>query len=175
VKFDIIGAYGTINNRDTFLSSVHKLAKRHEILIQVFDASKIFGRDHLHSAILHALRAKTLKTMSTKSLKMEVLLYASGERQIQKAIDKMGIKKQNTTVAIILFYHKRKPYSQMFKKKVLNEVLKISHLKRNDKVLEGDVNTLKEFGFTDQEIQAVPKSKYKYLILEKVALVDIIK
>ena len=49
------------------------------------------------------------------------------------------------------------------------------NLKRDDKVLEGDVDTLKRFGITEDELSTIPESKYGDLLLEKVALVDIIK
>ena len=42
-------------------------------------------------------------------------------------------------------------------------------------VLEGDRETLKRFGITGLEIRTVPEAKYGDLILEKVAMVDVIK
>jgi tRNA threonylcarbamoyladenosine modification (KEOPS) complex Cgi121 subunit len=49
------------------------------------------------------------------------------------------------------------------------------HLTHDDTILEGNRDTLKRFGITDQEIRTLPENKYGDLILEKVAMVDIIK
>jgi tRNA threonylcarbamoyladenosine modification (KEOPS) complex Cgi121 subunit len=46
---------------------------------------------------------------------------------------------------------------------------------RDDDVLEGDENTLRSFGISDEEKQTVSKQYYASLILERIALIDIIK
>jgi len=53
--------------------------------------------------------------------------------------------------------------------------MNILNLEKDDKVLEGDENTLKSFGLNEMELRTVTKAKYGDLILEKVAMVDIIK
>ena len=47
------------------------------------------------SAVEHAIRAFERKTNTTNSLEKEIILYASGERQLKLAIPKIGIKKGN--------------------------------------------------------------------------------
>jgi tRNA threonylcarbamoyladenosine modification (KEOPS) complex Cgi121 subunit len=98
-------------------------------------------------------------------------LYASGERQIQKAIEKIGIKKRNQKIAFIFIKENNRKISD----DEVEHVLSSLNLKRDDKVLEGDVDTLKRFGITEDELSTIPESKYGDLLLEKVALVDIIK
>ncbi|GAG37349.1 unnamed protein product, partial [marine sediment metagenome] len=105
---------------------------------------------------------------TTNSLGMEILLYASGERQLKLAIPKMGIKKGKGNIAFVFTNGK-------ISDKLVNEILKHLTLKRDDKVLDGDRNTLKKFGLKETEIETVKKAKYGNLILEKVAMVDIIK
>jgi len=58
---------------------------------------------------------------------------------------------------------------------VVGEILEALNLIRDDKVLEGDIDTLRKFGITQQELMTVPKNKHGNLILEKVAMVDVIK
>ena len=129
----------------------------------------IFGERHLISAIEHAKRSIDRKTNTTKSLEMEILLYASGERQLKLAIPKMGVKKGTANIAFV-FIKDSKITDQM-----INELLKQLSLIQDDKVIEGDENTLKKFGITENETGTVTKDKYGNLILEKVAMVDIIK
>ena len=53
--------------------------------------------------------------------------------------------------------------------------MKSLKLKVDDKVLEGNKETLIKFGIEENEIETVTKEKYSYIILEKVAMVDILK
>ena len=58
---------------------------------------------------------------------------------------------------------------------LIYELLKLLSLNWDDKVLDGNMDTLMKFGIRENEIKTVTKSKYGDLILEKVAMVDIIK
>jgi tRNA threonylcarbamoyladenosine modification (KEOPS) complex Cgi121 subunit len=104
---------------------------------------------------------------------MEILLYASGERQIQRAIQKVGIKKGKVNIALV-FVDKVQENGKI-SDDAIAEILKILKLLRDDKVLEGDINTLRKFGIAQQELITIPESKQGDLILEKVAMVDVIK
>ena len=87
----------------------------------------------------------------------------------------MGVKKGKQTIAFVLVDPlKRKPDRKTYAADV-DKLLRMFHLTSDDKVLEGDKDTLKRFGITDQELHTLPESKYSSLILEKVALVDVIK
>ncbi len=141
------------------------------MVIQVVNADFVYGKDHLFSAVEHTIRSFKNRMNSLKSLSLEMLLYASGERQIQKAIEKIGIKKGNQKIAFIFI----KANNRKISDDEVEHVLSSLNLKRDDKVLEGDVDTLKRFGITEDELSTIPESKYGDLLLEKVALVDIVK
>jgi len=164
----IIGANGIISNVDNFLKEIEIFAKNKNLVIQVFDADMIYSKNHLISAYDHAVRSINRKKNSTNSLEKEILLYASGERQLKIAIPKMGIKKGKSNIAFIFI-------NNQMSDKTIKDFLKFFSLSRNDDVLIGDINTLKKFGITKNEIETVTKEKFESLILEKVALVDIIK
>ena len=164
----VVGAKGNIQDVDSFLKQIISFTKKHNFVIQVFNADLIYGKNHLISATEHAFRAMKQKTNTTNSLAMEILLYASGERQLKLAIPKMGIKKGNNNIAFVFT-------NSNISDRIVNDVLKQLDLERDDKVLEGDVNTLKNFGLNKKEIETLREDKYGHLILEKVALVDIIK
>ena len=164
----IVGARGNIQDVDSFLKQVLGFAQKHDVVIQVFNAEMIYGKNHLESATEHAVRAMNQSTNTTNSLGMEILLYASGERQLKLAIPKMGVKKGKGNIAFVFTNGK-------ISDKLVNEILKHLTLERDDKVLDGDRNTLKKFGLKETEIETVKKAKYGNLILEKVAMVDIIK
>ncbi len=68
---------------------------------------------------------------------------------------------------------------QSTKKKIDNEVIRrlivFFQLTLDENVIDGDLDTLKRFGITKKELSTIPKEKYGAVILEKVALVDVIK
>ena len=167
----IIGAKGNIQDVDSFLKKVTEFVEENDILIQAFDAELIYGKNHLISAFEHAKRAMDRKTNTTNSLAMETLLYSSGERQLKLAIPKMGIKKGDVAIALIFIIEPPNKFSDQ----LVSEFIEELSLKRDDSVLEGDENTLKKFGISQNELKTVTKTKYGNLILEKVAMVDIIK
>ena len=171
---EIIGARGNIKDIDIFLKQVISFAQKHHVIIQVFDANMIFGKAHLVSSVEHATRALRRKTNTTNSLDKEILLYASGERQIKLAIPKMGIKKGNGNIAFV-FVNDVKAGGSELSDHLVDEVLESFSLVRDDSVLEGDMDKLRKFGINENEIKTVTKAKYGHLILEKVAVVDIIK
>ena len=167
----IIGAKGNIQDVNFFLKEISSLSKKYDIVIQVFNADLVYGEDHLSSAVEHAMRSFKNQMNSLNSLPLEMLLYASGERQIQKAIEKIGIKNGNQKIAFIFMMDNNRKISD----DEVEHVLSSLNLKREDKVLEGDVDTLKRFGINEDELSTIPETKYGDIILEKVALVDIIK
>ncbi len=167
----IIGAKGKIQDINSFLKKIITLSSRYDMVIQVVNADFVYGKYHLFSAVEHTIRSFKNRMNSLNSLSLEMLLYASGERQIQKAIEKIGIKNGNQKIAFIFIKENNIKISD----DEVEHVLSSLNLKRDDKVLEGDVDTLKRFGIAEDELSTIPESKYGDLLLEKVALVDIIK
>ncbi len=167
----IIGAKGSIKDVDDFLKKVESFASKNILRIQVFNADMVYGKDHIFSAVEHAKRAIERKTNTTNSLEKEILLYASGERQLKLAIPKMGVKKGTGNIAFIVLNEENREIP----KKIENDLLQYFNLDKDNTVLEGNIDTLKKFGINEEETKTVTKAKYGYLILEKVAMVDIIK
>jgi len=171
----VIGARGTIKNIDSFVEHLLLFSKKENLVIQAFDATVIYGKDHLISATTHAQRAFEQGRNATNSLALEILLYAAGERQIQRAIQKIGVKKGEQAIAFVIINDMTLKTKSHIEKAVIQKLLTTFHLTSDDTVLEGNRTTLKKFGITEKEISTVPESNYGDLILEKVALVDIIK
>ena len=173
----ILGATGQIQNVEDFVEKVLMFSQRYNVVVQVLDAEVVYGEKHLLSAGEHAIRAMKQKRNSTNSLAMEILLYASGERQIKLGIQKMGVKKGASVVAFVMI-DKLRDISEAngnISNEEVETFLKTLKFRRDDKVLEGDIDTLQRFGITEQEINTVTSEKHGHLILEKVAMVDVIK
>lgn len=132
--------------------------------VQLLDARTVCGRDHLVSAAEHAERAVREGTNVAKSLAVEFVVYASGERQIADALAKVGIRNDTREFAVVLFGGGDP-----------DEVLKELALTRDDSVLESSREKLEAFGITDAEIESLPPDRVNDLVLERVALVDLLK
>jgi KEOPS complex subunit Cgi121 len=171
----VLGTHGTIKNIDTFVQQLLAFSKQEHLIIQAFDARVIYDKNHLISATNHAKRAFQQGTNAINSPALEILLYAAGERQIQKAIKKIGVKKGEQQIVFVITDFFNQKTNKYVGKTVIQKLLKTFHLTIDEKVLKGDRATLKRFGITDQELSTIPEEKYGDLILEKVAMVDVIK
>ncbi len=158
------GARGKISSVEEVLEKLRQFCDERECEAQLFDAEMVFGEAHIQSALEHAERAFKEGRSSAKSLATEMMLYASGERQISSAISKMGIKDGTTEFCILLIGGAD-----------LDELIRDLGLKEDVSVLEGDVSNLKAFGVSKKEIDSVPEDKVFDLILERVAMVDLLK
>ncbi|MFQ5910791.1 MAG: KEOPS complex subunit Cgi121 [Thermoplasmata archaeon] len=159
----IAGVRGRVSNCEDILQAAREFCGS-EGSVQLMRASMVFGRIHLESAVDHAIRSFEQGRNSSNSLATETLLYASGMRQISRAIEKMGIKEGDSEIAIVAF----RDFD-------LKRFLGTANLVQDDSVLEGDAAMLPEFGLTEEEIASVPGSKVLDLVLEKVAMVDLLK
>jgi tRNA threonylcarbamoyladenosine modification (KEOPS) complex Cgi121 subunit len=141
---------------------------------QFFDAELIASQEHLYFAVLNALQAFQNKTNISKSLAMETMLYASAQRQIQKAIQRGGIKPETTSMAVIIIGENPKQIET-----VLQAITECVGVEPDEKVLE--MSKVKEkkiketFQITDEELKTVMKNENREeavvnLVVERVAL-----
>lgn len=94
-----VGACGEADPPEVRLAAVRGL----EGAVQLLDARHVFGRDHPVSTAEHAQRAMRAGTNVAKSLAVEFVLCASGERQIADALRMMGIRDDTREFAVVLF------------------------------------------------------------------------
>lgn len=99
---EITGFSGvTIGNEKEFVPHVRcRMPKGVEL--QFFDASMVATWQHLFFAVLNALVAFKNGRNISKSLAVEIMLYASGQRQIKKAIERVGVKAKSKEVAALI-------------------------------------------------------------------------
>ena len=159
LSFEVLGATGRIGDIEHVVAYFQR-AKGKGVAM---DADLVCGADHLISAALHALRAWERGENTASSIGMEAMLYASGERQISKAITKMGMKTGGDRVALLLF--------GIDACRVLADL----GLERDDDVLKESAEKALRFGITEKEIEAVGEQRAADLVLERVASVDLIK
>jgi KEOPS complex subunit Cgi121 len=129
--------------------------------VVLLDASMVVGEDHLRSAILHARRAMSNGTSSSDQLALEMMVYASGERQISKAKGKMT-PSPGADLAVVTLDAK-------------GEVdLGSVGLSRRDDVLRPSREKARAFGISEEELEA-SGDDWPLLVLERVAMVEVLK
>ena len=148
-----------------------------ETHIQIFNAKFIAGYEHLYFAVLNALTAFKNGFNISKNLAMEVLLFASAQTQINKAIETLGVKPDVSEVAVVIISDSKDGAEVALR--VVSELLSGE---RSDSVLElneDKVKAIRElFSITDPEIEAVSErlgeggveEAVTRLIIERVAL-----
>jgi KEOPS complex subunit Cgi121 len=154
----LLGASGTL---DDMAGTVSRLRQQTGGQVLIMDASKVLGEDHLRSAVLHARRAMTNNTASCELLTLEVLIYASGERQISRAKEKMD-PVPGHPLAIVILDARCEPD------------LEGEGLRRDQRVLMPTMSKAIAFGLTPVEIEAAG-GDWLALALERVAMVEVLK
>jgi KEOPS complex subunit Cgi121 len=90
-----------IEDIDRFLASIGGLEAEYDCAIQAFDADYVLGRDHLRAAVEHADRAFDRGENVARERAVEILLYAAGRRQINRALQ-MGVGEGESDVVVVV-------------------------------------------------------------------------
>ena len=89
-----------ITDIEDFFETIQK--KTGNAQVQFFDANLTVGWEHLYFAALNALNAFKNKRNFSNSLAVEMLLFASAQRQIKRAVDIIGIKPAMSRIAVLV-------------------------------------------------------------------------
>ena len=162
----------SFDKAEIFLKTNRKQTKQN-VDIQFFDAELIATQEHLYFASLNTLQAFKNKTNLSKSPAMETLLYASAERQIQKAIKRCGIKPQTKNMAVAIIGEDPKQMQNTIDalNKGINSEPDVSVLEMT-KTKETKIK--KAFKITNEELKTVANNNQKKtiinIVIEQVAL-----
>lgn len=96
----IVEGMAIVEDVDAFVEGLGDLGSEYGVAVQAFDARYVVGRDHLERARTLANRAAERGTMIARNRAVEILLYAAGRRQINRAFE-MGIA-EGTTPAVVV-------------------------------------------------------------------------
>jgi KEOPS complex subunit Cgi121 len=100
-SFDTEETVPTYETLEDFLSTLRTIGEDHDVLIQAFDARYVAGEDHLRSALEHAKRSMERGENVADDLAVEVLCYAAGRRQIDRAME-LGVGTGQQSVIVLL-------------------------------------------------------------------------
>ncbi|MEM3565906.1 MAG: KEOPS complex subunit Cgi121 [Candidatus Bathyarchaeia archaeon] len=174
-KYVAIAGFRDVKIADVedFLETVRKcLAKNVEA--QFFDAWLVVTWQHLYFAALNAINAFKNGINISKSLAVEMLLYASAQRQIRKAMSLLGVKPNCEAIAVLVVGEKAEDVET-----ALQVISNVVGGRRDDAVLElsrEKIGVIREaFEISDAELEAIVKGNdlmqaLVNLVIERVAL-----
>ena len=126
--------------------------------VVLFDPSVVCGKAHIESAVMHADRAFAEGTNRARNILTEIVLYAACERQIGKAMKKMGPKEGSEGMVAAVLNVKGD-----LKLDALGAV-------RDDSLCDASEEKAKNLGA--ELFEGIPPEE---CVLEQVAMVDLLK
>jgi KEOPS complex subunit Cgi121 len=97
----VVEGTARVEDVDEFVTTLGEIGDRHDAVVQAFDARYVVDRDHLERATEIALRERERGNGIARDAGVEVLLYAAGRRQIERALE-MGVSEGATPVAVVV-------------------------------------------------------------------------
>ncbi|NHI83079.1 MAG: hypothetical protein EAX81_02070 [Candidatus Thorarchaeota archaeon] len=93
--------YNTKQKSQNELLEIAEKYSKNLLALQFFNPDLIAGVEHLLSASQNALNALTGQYYKARSLDVEIILYASCQRQIGVALNTLGIRDKPASVALV--------------------------------------------------------------------------
>ncbi|WP_292522222.1 KEOPS complex subunit Cgi121 [Methanoculleus sp.] len=163
---DIYPAVFTVDDKMRFLNEIRTIADACDTHIILFDADRLAGRDHVEAALRHAWRSWTGGEPIANSFEMEALLYAAGTRQCQVA-SAFGVHpgENHSYIAVC-------PPAPGVRDRLAGLV----------RFADGDWDGIEPakralladlFDITPEEVAVVGEDRFRDLVLERVALLDV--
>ena len=165
----IVSGLVQIKDLREFLNTLNKISSANNITIQALDADKIAGERHVCFAVKKATDAMEAHTNVANDLGVEIMRYAAGERQIEKAFS-MGLHDGDNKVVFVLVGEE---HSLSLAVIALLEIIDEKPLL--DYSVSKQESIISQFNITESEIEAVGEDKIPELVIERVALVDVLK
>lgn len=143
------------------IAQINDAADKADSTVVLFDAEKIAGFAHIESAVAHAKRSFAEGKQIARSLSMEILVYASGQRQCSLA-SKFGLHDGENKVYVLILDGDEEKAAALVRE-IVSECEPFAPNKEKLKA---------EFGITDAEMEAAGENRIEELVIERVALVD---
>jgi tRNA threonylcarbamoyladenosine modification (KEOPS) complex Cgi121 subunit len=151
---------------NAILEGLARIDRRRGTVSQIFDASRIAGKEHLLQAARLSLIAEATGKKFASSLNIELACWAAAERQIVRGFDKVGVHKGTSDVALLILGK-----SGLAVKRSIKDFVRELIVERDDDVVEltqEKIPTLlKIFSISRSELKICDIQK---LVLERIAL-----
>ncbi len=90
-----------VDDLDAFVADLGAIGERHGVTVQAFDARYVADRSHLERAVELADRSIERGENVARDRAVEILLYAAGRRQIDRALE-MGVDEGKNRAVILI-------------------------------------------------------------------------
>jgi len=160
----LVEGWATITDVNDFVAQLTDIGDEFDCAVQAFDAAYVAGNKHLESAVQHANRAFERGENIAHDRAVEILLYAAGRRQINRALT-MGVSDGEQPVVVVVDGECEEPAADaVFELLTPNETLGTPN---RDTVFEF-------FDVSEREL-ATTTATLTDLVCERVALLEVEK
>lgn len=97
----VVEGTADIDDVGEFVATLADVGDRHDVTVQAFDARYVVDRAHLERAVDLAERARERDDAIADDFGVEILLYAAGRRQIDRALS-MGVSEGDCSVVAVV-------------------------------------------------------------------------
>jgi KEOPS complex subunit Cgi121 len=97
----VVEGEATVDDVDGFVDRLAAIGDEYGVAVQAFDARYVVDREHLRRAVELADRARERGETVARDRAVEILLYAAGRRQIDRAME-MGVAAGTLPVAVVV-------------------------------------------------------------------------
>ncbi|AUG46118.1 KEOPS complex component [Haloarcula taiwanensis] len=98
---EVVEGTAEIDDVGSFVETLGAIGDRHGVIVQAFDARYVVDRAHLELAVELATRAHRRGDAIAEDFGVEILLYAAGRRQINRALT-MGVGEGSCPVVAVV-------------------------------------------------------------------------
>ncbi len=169
---EITGFRGVLIKDSSEIADIIHELRNQEAVVQFLDSDLVASWEHLYFAVIDALLGFKNSSNLSKSLAIEIALYASAQRQIHKAIEIIGVKSGRANVALVILGK-----NEVKVRASLESVTKRLRKKPDESVLELSKAKIEKirrvFGISDAEMAAVSsdfETAIVNLVVERMAL-----
>jgi len=97
----VVEGTATVEDVDAFVSGLEGIGEDHGATVQAFDARYVVDREHVERAVELADRAAERGEAIARDRAVEILLYAAGRRQINRALE-MGVSAGEVPLIVVV-------------------------------------------------------------------------
>ncbi|WP_318567767.1 KEOPS complex subunit Cgi121 [Salinigranum marinum] len=163
-----------VDDVDAFVSELNAIGDDHGVTVQAFDARYVVSRAHLERAVELADRALARGTNVARDRGVEILLYAAGRRQIDRALT-LGISPGERPVVVLIDAPPDRVARETDGDETAAAAAVASLLDPVETLGEVDASLIRAyFDVGDPELAAV-EGDLADIVLERVALLDVEK
>ncbi|WP_135853266.1 KEOPS complex subunit Cgi121 [Halorussus salinus] len=172
---NLVTGRADIADLDAFVEDLGAVGDEFDCAVQAFDADYVLGEAHLRTAVEHADRAFERGENVARERAVEILLYAAGRRQINRAL-RMGVGEGETDAVVVVHSPDGDAESERDAAEEVRDLLDLASAETDALAADRiDAEEVREFfDVSDAELDATDATLAD-LVRERVALLDVEK